>query len=135
MLRAVYPGTFDPLTPGHLDIAGRAREVADHLTLLVAVNSAKHPARAEAERAAAVRAALPPYWENVLVVPWAGLTATFCREHDIDVIIRGVRNATDIRHEQELAAMNESLGVTTLLMAARPELATVSSTAARALGV
>ncbi|XVU27558.1 pantetheine-phosphate adenylyltransferase [Actinoplanes sp. CA-054009] len=135
MLRAVYPGTFDPLTPGHLDIADRARLVTDHLTLLVAVNGAKHPSRAETERAAAVRAALPPEWENVIVVPWAGLTATYCREHDIDVIIRGVRNATDVRHEQELAAMNESLGVTTLLMPARPALATVSSTAIRALGV
>ncbi|MEU8821047.1 pantetheine-phosphate adenylyltransferase [Actinoplanes sp. NPDC048796] len=134
MVRAVYPGTFDPLTPGHLDIADRARQVADHLTVLVAVNSAKHPERAEGERAASVRAVLPAYWDNVEVVAWAGLTATFCREHDIDVIIRGVRNATDIRHEQELAAMNESLGVTTLLMAARPALVTVSSTAARSLG-
>ncbi|MEV4348175.1 pantetheine-phosphate adenylyltransferase [Actinoplanes sp. NPDC049596] len=135
MLRAVYPGTFDPLTPGHLDIADRARRVTDHLTLLVAVNSAKHPARAEAERAVAVRAALPPGWGDVDVVAWAGLTATYCHEHGIDVIVRGVRNAQDIRHEQELAAMNESLGVSTLLLAARPALAAVSSTAVRALGL
>ncbi|GAA0465332.1 phosphopantetheine adenylyltransferase [Paractinoplanes deccanensis] len=135
MLRAVYPGTFDPLTPGHLDIADRARLLVGHLTLLVAVNSAKQPTRDEARRAEAVRAALPPDWDNVDVTAWTGLTATFCHEHAVDVIIRGVRNAQDVRHEQELAAMNQSLGVDTLLIAARPALATVSSTAARALGV
>jgi pantetheine-phosphate adenylyltransferase len=135
MRKAVYPGTFDPFTPGHFDIADRARRLAGHLTLLVAVNGSKQPARAETSRAAAVRAVLPSDWDNVTVVAWTGLTTAFCRLHHVDVIIRGVRNPRDVRHEYELAAMNEYLGITTLFLAARPDLAGVSSTAIRALGV
>jgi pantetheine-phosphate adenylyltransferase len=127
-MRAVYPGSFDPFTRGHLDIADRARRLFPHLTLLVAVNDEKHPATPPPTRAAAVRALLPT------VTPWTGLTADFCHRHGPVVIIRGVRNNADLRHEQQLAAMNEALGVTTLLLSTRPALASVSSTAARALG-
>jgi pantetheine-phosphate adenylyltransferase len=130
--RAVYPGTFDPFTEGHLDVVDRTRRLFDHVTVLVAVNADKSPGRSRAQRVAAVRARLPPAWNNVTVAAWAGLTATFCHENDAGVIVRGVRNSTDFRHEYQLAAMNESLGVTTLLVPARPELATVSSTAVRA---
>jgi pantetheine-phosphate adenylyltransferase len=68
----------------------------------------------------------------VTVAGWAGLTAAFCQEHRADVIVRGVRNQADLTHEYQLSAMNEVLGVTTLLVPARPELAAVSSTVARA---
>jgi pantetheine-phosphate adenylyltransferase len=132
MSRAVFPGTFDPVTAGHLDVVERGRRLFDELVVLVAVNGDKQPTRIGEARAAAIRQALPSEWHNVTVVAWRGLTADYCRRHDIGVIVRGVRNAADVRHEQELAAMNESLGVTTLLLAARPALATVSSTAARA---
>ncbi|MCO8276367.1 pantetheine-phosphate adenylyltransferase [Actinoplanes sp. TRM 88003] len=132
MSRAVYPGTFDPVTPGHLDVIERARRLFDELTVLVAVNAAKQPTRESEARAAAVHAALPATWHNVTVTAWRGLTADYCHQHSADVIVRGVRNTTDVRHEQELAAMNQSLGVPTLLIPARPNLATVSSTAARA---
>ena len=131
--RAVFPGTFDPVTAGHLDVAGRARILFDELIVLVAVNAEKKPAQAAELRARTVRASLPETWDNVEVVAWRGLTADYCRRHDVSVIIRGVRNPRDVRHEQELAAMNESLGMTTLLMPSRPALATVSSTAVRAL--
>ncbi|GAB2588937.1 phosphopantetheine adenylyltransferase [Paractinoplanes abujensis] len=132
MTRAVFPGTFDPITPGHLDVAERARHLFDELVVLVAVNGDKQPTADGVLRAIAVRAALPPDWRNVTVDAWRGLTADYCHRHDIAVIVRGVRNPTDVRHEQELAAMNESLGVTTLLLPTRPGLAAVSSTAARA---
>jgi pantetheine-phosphate adenylyltransferase len=62
------------------------------------------------------------------------LTAAFCRQHGAGVIIRGVRNRSDLRHEYQLAAMNEALGVTTLLLPASPRLAAVSSTVLRGLG-
>jgi pantetheine-phosphate adenylyltransferase len=129
-MRAVYPGTFDPFTAGHADIAARALTVFDRVTILVTLNAAKPPGDLLA-RAERVRAALPPGWDRVEVVAWPGLTATYCREHDIPVIVRGVRNPTDFRHEYELAAMNASLGVETLLLAAQPHLSAVSSTAAR----
>ncbi|MEV4482822.1 pantetheine-phosphate adenylyltransferase [Micromonospora coxensis] len=132
--RAVYPGTFDPLTPGHLDIIARARRLFGHVTVLVAINRAKTPATAPIARATAIREALPSAWDNVGVTPWEGLTAAYCAENDVRVIVRGVRNVADIQHEYELAGMNQSLGVTTLLLPTRPHLASTSSTAARLLG-
>ncbi len=133
MVRAAFPGTFDPVTAGHLDIAGRARLLFDQLVVLVAVNGDKQPTRTGEMRAAEVRAALPLDWDNVTVAAWRGLTADYCRRHGVGIIVRGVRNGRDVRHEQELAAMNETLGVTTLLLPTRPALAAVSSSAVRAL--
>jgi pantetheine-phosphate adenylyltransferase len=128
---AVYPGTFDPITPGHLDIIERARHLFARVTVLVAVNADKQPAGTLAERAAQVRRQLPANWDNVSVAAWAGLTAAFCREHDADVIIRGVRNRSDLRQEYQLAAMNEAMGIGTLLLPAQPGMAAVSSTVLR----
>jgi pantetheine-phosphate adenylyltransferase len=131
---AVYPGTFDPFTPGHLDIVERARRLFARVTVLVAVNSGKQPAGTRPERAIQVRRAVPAGWDDVTVAAWDGLTADFCRQHGASVIIRGVRNRSDLRHEYQLAAMNEALGITTLLLPARPELAAMSSTAMRGIG-
>jgi pantetheine-phosphate adenylyltransferase len=131
---AVYPGTFDPLTSGHLHIIERARRLFTRVTVLVAVNGGKQPAGAVSERAVQLRRNLPADWDDVSVTAWAGLTAAFCGQHDADVLIRGVRNPSDLRHEHQLAAMNEALGVTTLLLAAEPGLAVMSSTLLRGLG-
>jgi pantetheine-phosphate adenylyltransferase len=129
---AVYPGTFSPITPGHLDIIERARRLFAKVTVLVAVNADKQPADTPSERAAQLRRELPASWDNVSVAAWTGLTAAFCRQHGADVIIRGVRNRSDLRPEYQLAAMNEAMGITTLLLPARPGLAAVSSTVLRA---
>jgi pantetheine-phosphate adenylyltransferase len=131
--RAVYPGTFDAFTPGHLDVVERSRRIFDQVTVLVAVNDGKRPSRTTAARAREIRGLLPVGWENVAVVVWHGLTVDYCRRHGCGVIVRGVRNSADWPRERELAAMNEALGVTTLFVPARPELATMSSTATRAL--
>ena len=131
---AVYPGTFDPVTPGHLDIIERARLLFARVTVLVAVNAAKHRSGALPERAVRLRRELPAHWDNVAVAAWGGLTAGFCRQHGADVIIRGVRNRSDLLYEYQLAAMNERLGVTTLLLPARPALAATSSTMLRGPG-
>ena len=105
----------------------------DRVTVLVAVNGDKQPAATLEQRLQALRCLLPADWSNVAVAAWAGLTAGFCHEHRSGVVVRGVRNPTDLWHESQLAAMNEDLGITTLLVPARPGLATVSSTAMRAL--
>ena len=86
------------------------------------------------ERAIRLRRELPANWDNVSVAAWGGLTAAFCRQHGASVIIRGVRNRSDFRHESQLAAMNEAMGVTTLLLPAQPGLVAVSSTVLRGLG-
>ncbi|MFC3502626.1 pantetheine-phosphate adenylyltransferase [Micromonospora krabiensis] len=130
-VRAVYPGSFDPFTEGHLDVLNRARHLFDDVVVLVAVNSSKHPDTDEEQRAAAVRAVLPVEWTSVTVAAWRGLTATYCRRHGVDVIIRGVRNTTDLQLEHRLAAMNQSLGVPTVFLPAQPGLAAVSSTVVR----
>lgn len=105
----------------------------DQVTVLVAVNDRKRPSQTTTARAREIRGLLPAGWENVAVAAWHGLTVDFCRRNGCGVIIRGVRNSTDCMREYELAAMNEVLGVTTLFVPARPELATMSSTAVRAL--
>ena len=130
---AVYPGTFDPITPGHLDIIARARHLFARITVLVAVNGDKQPAATQSERAIQLRRDLPANWDNVSVAAWAGLTLEFCRQHGADVIIRGMRNRSDLPHEYQLAAMNEALGIPTLLLSANPRLAGVSSTVLRGL--
>ncbi len=128
---AVYPGTFDPITPGHLDIIERARHLFARITVLVAVNSDKRPASTPSERAIQLREKLRPDWDNVSVTAWAGLTAAFCQQHGAGVIIRGVRNRSDLLDEYQLAVMNQALGITTLLLPAQPELAAMSSTVLR----
>ncbi|MFI7080207.1 pantetheine-phosphate adenylyltransferase [Micromonospora sp. NPDC049903] len=133
-VRALYPGSFDPFTPGHMNVVSRARDLFDEVVVLVAVNSVKHPDTDEVQRAAAVRAALPVEWTSVTVAAWSGLTSTYCRDHGIGVILRGVRNTSDLQAECRLAAMNQSLGVPTVFLPAQPDLAAVSSTALRTLG-
>lgn len=130
---AVYPGTFDPVTPGHLDIIERARHLFARITVLVAVNSNKQPASTQSERAIHLHQKLPANWDDVSVTAWTGLTVAFGRQHGAGVIIRGVRNRSDLRHEYQLAAMNETAGITTLLLPARPSLAAISSTVVRGL--
>jgi pantetheine-phosphate adenylyltransferase len=131
---AVYPGTFDPFTPGHFYVIERARHLFARVSVLVAVNADKRPTRTPSERAIQLRRELPANWDNVSVAAWAGLTAAFCRQHGASVIIRGVRNRSDFRHEYQQAAMNEAMGVTTLLLPAQPRLMALSSTVLRGLG-
>jgi pantetheine-phosphate adenylyltransferase len=101
------------------------------VTVLVAVNSGKQPSGTPPGRAIALRRELPAGWDNVSVAAWAGLTAEFCRQHGAGVIIRGVRNGSDRLHEHQLAAVNQAMGITTLLLPAQPGLAAVSSTVLR----
>ncbi|MGW4294197.1 pantetheine-phosphate adenylyltransferase [Micromonospora chersina] len=129
---AVYPGTFDPFTPGHRDLVARARVMFDKVIVLLAVNADKRPTAEATTRAARVRDAIPAAWGNVEVDTWTGLTAAYCLRRGATVIVRGLRSAADLGQEQRLAAMNEHLGIQTVWLPARPELATTSSTVARA---
>ncbi|MEV0430096.1 pantetheine-phosphate adenylyltransferase [Micromonospora sp. NPDC050495] len=129
---AVYPGTFDPFTPGHRDLVARARVMFDRVVVLLAVNADKRPTTEATARAARVRAELPAAWGNVEVDTWAGLTAAYCVRRGATVIVRGLRSAADLRQEHQLAGMNAHLGVQTVWLPARPQLAATSSTVARA---
>ncbi|MCW3820276.1 pantetheine-phosphate adenylyltransferase [Micromonospora sp. DR5-3] len=128
---AIYPGTFDPFTPGHRDLVARARVMFDQVIVLLAVNADKRPTAEATVRAARVRDAMPAAWGNVEVDTWTGLTAAYCVRRGATVIVRGVRRAADLRQEYQLAAMNEQLGIQTVWLPSRPELAATSSTVAR----
>ncbi len=108
MIRAVYPGTFDPLTRGHEDLVRRASSLFDSLIVGVADSSAKRPFFTRHERidlAAAVLADL----KNVKVAGFGGLLIDFVREHGARVILRGLRAVSDFEYEFQLAGMNRSL--------------------------
>ncbi len=129
---AVYPGTFDPFTPGHRDLVARARVMFDWVIVLLAVNADKRPTAEATARAARVRNAMPAAWGNVEVDTWTGLTSAYCVRRGATAIVRGVRTAADLRQEYQLAAMNEQLGIQTVWLPSRPQLAATSSTVARA---
>lgn len=108
MIRAVYPGTFDPLTRGHEDLVRRASALFESLIVGIADSSAKHPFFTRHERIELASEALADL-KNVKVVGFSGLLINFVRQHDARVILRGLRAVSDFEYEFQLAGMNRSL--------------------------
>ena len=107
MRSAVYPGSFDPLTYGHLDIIKRAAEIFDDLTVLVIRNSAKKSLFTVEERVSMIEKTLKKRGlEQVKVDTFEGLTIDYCAAHDIGVSIRGLRAITDFEYELQIAQTN-----------------------------
>lgn len=108
MLRAIYPGSFDPVTLGHLDIIKRSASMVDELIVGVLNNKAKSPLFSVEERVkmlCEVTKELP----NVKVIPFAGLLVDFARQTDSKMIIRGLRAITDFEYELQMSQMNRKL--------------------------
>jgi pantetheine-phosphate adenylyltransferase len=108
MIRAVYPGTFDPLTRGHEDILRRAAGVFGEVIVGVADSRGKRPFFTLIERIEMAREVLAHY-PNVSVQGFTGLLRDFVREHDARVIVRGLRAVSDFEYEFQMAGMNRSL--------------------------
>ena len=108
MIRAVYPGTFDPLTRGHEDLVRRASKLFDSVILGVADSRAKRTFFTLHERVAMAREVLGEI-SNVQVAGFGGLLIDFVREHDARVVLRGLRAVSDFEYEFQLAGMNRSL--------------------------
>jgi len=108
MIRAVYPGTFDPLTRGHEDLVRRAARLFDSLILGVADSRAKKPFFSAEERVALAKEVLADV-KNVKIVGFSGLLIDFIRQHDARVILRGLRAVSDFEYEFQLAGMNRNL--------------------------
>ena len=108
MIRAVYPGTFDPLTRGHEDLVRRASTLFDSLILGVADSRAKRTFFTLDERVAMAREVLAGV-KNVQVVGFSGLLIDFVRSHQARVVLRGLRAVSDFEYEFQLAGMNRSL--------------------------
>jgi pantetheine-phosphate adenylyltransferase len=106
---AVYPGTFDPITNGHLDILVRALRLFDHVIVTIAVNQRKQPLFTVEERVRFIRDAVPEYGDRLEVAQVDGLLVDFCRAHDATVIVRGLRALADFEYEFQFAHMNRRL--------------------------
>jgi pantetheine-phosphate adenylyltransferase len=108
MTKAIYPGTFDPLTRGHEDLVRRAAALFDAVILAVADSRAKRTFFTLEERVAMAREVLGDL-KNVQVVGFKGLLIDFVREHQARVVLRGLRAVSDFEYEFQLAGMNRSL--------------------------
>ena len=110
---AVYPGTFDPVTNGHIDIITRAARLVDRLVVAVAVNIGKDPLFTLEERVAMVEAEVEAmgdgHSERVFAVPFDTLLMDFVRDQDAGMIIRGLRAVSDFEYEFQMAQMNRHL--------------------------
>lgn len=105
---AIYSGSFDPITKGHLDIIGRARNLFDLVVVAVADNMQKKPLFSRKERVEMVRLAIQGM-EGVVADSFTGLLAHYVQERGVSVIIRGLRAVSDLEHEFRMAFMNRSL--------------------------
>lgn len=108
MTRAIYPGTFDPLTRGHEDLVRRAARLFDWLIVGVAASRGKNPLFSVDERLAIAREALADL-PNVQVVGFSGLLVQFLQAQNAQVLVRGVRNVADFEYEYQMAGMNRDL--------------------------
>lgn len=108
MRRALLPGSFDPLTMGHVNIIERTAALFDELTVLVAENLSKKTLFTAEERKALIEASLPDV-QNLKVDIYSGLTVDYAKSHGVDVIVRGVRAMADFSYEFEIAMNNRML--------------------------
>jgi pantetheine-phosphate adenylyltransferase len=125
--RAVSPGSFDPVTNGHLDIIGRAAHLYDEVVVAVLINISKHSLFTVDERVDMLREVTSEY-PNVRVDKFHGLIVDFCKANEISAIVKGLRAVSDFDYELQMAQMNYSLaGVETLFMTTNPLYAFLSS--------
>lgn len=116
----VYPGTFDPITLGHMDIIRRGAKLVDRLIIGVTTNPSKNPMFADEERLAMVRREVAGLAGNIEVVGFDALLMTFAQQQGASVIIRGLRAVADFEYEYQMAGMNQQLNAeieTVFLMA------------------
>ena len=135
-IRAVYPGTFDPITNGHEDLIQRASRLFDEVVVGVAHSQSKRPFFSLEERVALAREVLAPY-KNVSVLGFSGLLSQFVKEQSASVILRGLRAVSDFEYEFQLAGMNRRLapGVETLFLTPSDKYLFLSATIVREIAV
>ena len=129
---AIYPGTFDPVTRGHIDVVERAMKMFDRVVIGVADSPAKQPFFNLDERLDMLQTVFADQ-ENVRVQPFSGLLIEFARKCDAGIIVRGLRAISDFEYEVQLAGMNRSLApeIETVFLTAAQQYAFVSSSLVR----
>lgn len=131
MKKAVCPGSFDPITNGHLDVIERASGLFDEVVIAVLLNNSKTGLFTIEERIEMITESVQ-HLKNVKVDTWSGLLVDYCRAHNIAAIVKGLRAVSDFDYELQMAQMNLQLkGVDTLLMATKPAYSFLSSSLVR----
>ncbi len=132
MVKAVYPGSFDPVTYGHLDIIERASKVVDEVIVAVLVNSSKRPLFSIEERVSMLKEATSSF-PNVRVETFQGLTVDFAQSVGAKVMVRGLRAVSDFESEMQIAQTNHNLNpeIDTMFFTTSLEYAFLSSTIVR----
>ncbi|MEB2351363.1 MAG: pantetheine-phosphate adenylyltransferase [Burkholderiaceae bacterium] len=136
MTRAIYPGTFDPLTRGHEDLVRRAAGLFDSLVVAVADSRGKNPIFSADERLTIARETLAQH-ANVEIVGFSGLLVNFVRQQKADVVIRGLRAVSDFEYEFQMAGMNRHLmpEVETIFMTPTDKYQFISGTLVREIAL
>lgn len=134
MIKAVYPGSFDPLSNGHLDIINRAAKILDELHIIVSVNKSKKNTFTIEERVNMIKL-VTKHLPNVYVTSYEGLVVNYCKENGIKILIRGLRNYQDYEAEFSLYQFNRDIdsNVETMLMMPTNKHIFVSSSAIKEL--
>lgn len=132
MRSVVYPGTFDPITNGHVDLIHRASCLFDRVVVAVAADSGKQPLFSIEERVALIRESLVDQ-PNLEILPFAGLLVNFTRTLGVSVIMRGLRAVSDFEYEFQLAGMNRRMApdIETLFLTPSEQYAYISSSLVR----
>jgi pantetheine-phosphate adenylyltransferase len=126
----IYPGSFDPLTYGHLDIIERAVRICDKLIVGVFINSAKKSLFSQEEREVILKRCCSEISTNIEIVSFNGLLVDFCRNNDISCMIRGLRAVSDFEYEITIASLNRRLApdIETIFLMGKDENLFISST-------
>ena len=129
MLRAIYPGSFDPVTNGHADIIRRAAQISDELIVGVLQNKAKTPLFSVEERVTMLNE-VTKNMKNVKIIPFEGLLIDFAKQMDAKVIVRGLRAITDFEYELQMSQTNRKLNsdVETIFLTTSLDYSYLSST-------
>ncbi len=129
---AVFPGSFDPITTGHVDIVLRALPLFDEVIVAIGENSQKKTLYSLEQRLEWIKRVFRHH-PKISAASFSGLTVNFCKEKSADYIIRGIRSASDFDYEKTIAHLNNAMfpEIETVLILSKPELSSISSTIVR----